>query len=245
MAETVFFPGGRDARGTLDVAGARSASKSANEAGEHAACVVACPPHPQHGGNRTDERLRAVSEALSAEGVDCLRFDYGAWDGGRGERTDALNAVDWAGERYDRIGLFGYSFGGTVALSAAAHGADVEAISALAPPARIGTERSDPDAPDDSDLGGIDVVADLEELPTEIPGQVCYGSRDDVADVIPVVEAARERGYQVVEFAADHFFVGQAGTVAADVADFLAPPLHNEYSRLFPPSAANESGARR
>ncbi|MGQ4557072.1 alpha/beta hydrolase [Halobellus sp. GM3] len=243
MDETIFLPDGRDARGTLDAAAADARR-----------CVVACPPHPQHGGHRGDQRLRAVSEALNARGVDCLRFDYGAWDGGRGERTDALAGVQWARERYDRVGLFGFSFGGAVALSAGARGADVDAVSALAPPARVGTARADfgaesgpvgaddsgdaSDAGDsgdandagdpavgDAEIGGIDAVADLGSIPEEIPVQVLYGTRDDVADVGPVVALARERGDAVVEFAADHFFVGQESKVATAVADFVTPAL--------------------
>ncbi|WP_049987216.1 alpha/beta hydrolase [Halobellus rufus] len=215
MSDPSFLPGGRDARGTLDEATGRDAT----------ACVVACPPHPQHGGTRRDQRLRAVSDALCDRGIDCLRFDYGPWDGGRGERTDVGNAVAWARKRYDRVALFGFSFGGALALSAAAAGADVDAVSALAPPARLGSERSDPDAPDEEGIGGVDVVADLEALSSDLPVQVVYGTRDDVAHVGPVVDAARERGFAVVEFPADHFFVGQESKVAGTVSDFLAPYL--------------------
>jgi len=119
MDDTIFLPGGRDARGTLDVASGSDGVAGSDDGSGSGACVVACPPHPQRGGHRGDGRLRAVSGALGDRGTDCLRFDYGAWDGGRGEREDALRAVAWAGERYDRVGLFGYSVGGAVALSAA------------------------------------------------------------------------------------------------------------------------------
>ena len=224
MPETILLPGGRDARGTLDVA-AENPERPADAAGSNTACVVACPPHPRHGGHRGDQRLRAVSEELRERGIDCLRFDYGPWDGGRGERTDVLNAVAWARDRYETVGLFGFSFGGALALSAAAHGAHVAGVAALAPPASLGSDRSDPDAPDASGIGGVDAVADLESIPAEIPGQVLYGTRDDVADVGPVVAAAEACGFEVVEISADHFFIGQGGKVATAVADFLAPLL--------------------
>ncbi|MFA1611436.1 alpha/beta hydrolase [Halobellus rubicundus] len=215
MSETVFLPGGRDARGTLDVAADAAASDGAHPA----RCVVACPPHPQHGGTRSDGRLTAVSDELNGRDVDCLRFDYGPWDGGRGERTDATNAVAWARERYDRVSLFGFSFGAAVALSAAARGADVDAVAALAPPARLGSARADVET--DPGIGGVDVVADLSEIPAEVRVGVFYGARDDVAAVGPVVELARERGFDVTEFAADHFFVGRERTVARAIAAFL------------------------
>jgi len=220
MSDPILLPGGRDARGTLDEA----------TEGTPSGCVVACPPHPQHGGNRRDQRLRAVSDELGNRRIDCLRFDYGPWDGGRGERTDVRNAVAWARERYERVALFGFSFGGALALSTVATGADVDAVSALAPPAHLGAERSDPDAPDDEEIGGVDVVADLEALAPDFPVQVVYGARDDIADVGPVVDAARRRDFEVVEFAADHFFIGQEVKVATVVGDFLEPHLQVETS---------------
>ena len=223
MSDPVFLPGGRDARGTLDTA---SGGASTPDVSDTDICAVACPPHPQHRGRRSDRRLRAVGDALTARGCDCLRFDYGPWDGGRGERRDAITAVEWAGERYERVGLFGYSFGGAVAVSAAADGADVAAVAALAPPACVGA------APDSSDgAGGLDAVAAVRALPTSLPLGVFYGARDDVADVDPVVEAARDRGATVREFPADHFFVGRGSDVGAAVAGFLRPALHPDPCR--------------
>lgn len=228
MSDPIFLSGGRDARGTLDVAseGRRelaAAAESPDGSGADA-CVVACPPHPQHGGHRGDGRLRAVSDALGDSDIDCLRFDYGTWDGGRGEREDAVRAVVWAGERYDRVGLFGYSFGGAVALSAAARGADVAVVAALAPPARLGSARDDADAPPGG-VGGVDTVTDLASIPGSAPVGIFYGTRDDVAPVAPVVAAAQDRGDEVVAFAADHFFIGQEHKIAETVVDFLASVL--------------------
>jgi alpha/beta superfamily hydrolase len=226
MNDSVSLPGGRNARGTLDVAAATAVGATADAAAAEA-CVVACPPHPQHGGHRGDGRLRAVSDDLVAAGSDCLRFDYGPWDGGRGERADALHAVEWAGHRYERVALFGYSFGAAVAVSAAARGANVTAVAALAPPARVGSARGD-DAPDD--VGGIDTVADFESLPTSLPVGVFSGSRDDVAAVGPVVDRARERGATVREFDTGHAFVGRERDVAAAVVTFLRSELQTEQS---------------
>lgn len=200
--ETVLIPGGRDVRATLD-----------SDGGDAEAVVVACPPHPQHRGHRGDERLRAVGDALIERGVDCLRFDYGAWDEGYGERTDARNAVRWAVDRYERVGLFGFSFGGCIALLVAGGDDDaanaVEAVSALAPTARLNAD--------------LDAVAAMDGV--RCPAQVVYGSRDDTADWRPVVERARALDWTVVELAADHFFVGQAPKVAETVEGFLASAL--------------------
>lgn len=202
--ETVLVPGGRDVRATLDDRG-----------GDR--IVVACPPHPRHGGNRSDGRLRAVSDALAERGVDCLRVDYGDWDEGRGERTDATRACRWARERFgeESVGLFGYSFGGAVALLAAAAdepvARDLRAVVALAPGAGI--------------TGGVERPVDEALADIDAPVRVVYGSRDTTADWEPIVERARELGLDVVELSADHHFVGQAEKAAGRAAEFLLANL--------------------
>ncbi|WP_224448874.1 alpha/beta hydrolase [Haloprofundus salilacus] len=202
-SETVLIPGGRDVRGTLDES---SDNDENDEPFDHV--VVACPPHPQHRGHRGDERLVAVADALTEAGVDCLRFDYGAWDEGRGERTDALNALDWAAERYDSVALFGFSFGGAIALLAAAAARDTVdpvAVSALAPAARLPAD--------------LDAAAALYEI--RAPVQVVYATRDRTAEWEPVVDGARELDCEVVGMEADHFFIGQSAKVAETVGEFL------------------------
>jgi alpha/beta superfamily hydrolase len=174
------------------------------------AVVVACPPHPRAGGDRSDSRLRAVSDALPA-GVDCLRFDYGPWDEGAGERDDVWTALDWARRTYDRAALFGFSFGAAVALAAMADsspGTEPVAVSTLAPALGSVGERV---------LTGLDTLA--------CPVQVVYGERDDTADWRPVVERARERDHTVDAFPGDHFFVGQRARIGECVAQFLTDAL--------------------
>jgi alpha/beta superfamily hydrolase len=191
--KSILVPRGRDVRATLDAPGG-------------AACVVACPPHPEMGGSRSDARLRAVSDALAP--AACLRFDYGPWDEGRGELTDAGNALAWARDRYDRVGLLGFSFGGAVALLAAAEAAP-DSVSTLAPAARL--------------PAGLDAVDALDAI--DCPTQVVYGERDTTADWEPVVERARELGHRVDALPADHFFVGQERKVADRIAAFYRDHL--------------------
>lgn len=200
--DTVLIPGGRDVRGTLDMA---VGGEPADDV------VVACPPHPQFGGTRRDSRLVAVGEALADRGIDCLRIDYGDWDEGYGETTDADNAIGWALERYERVGLFGFSFGGTVALVTAAARPCLVAVSALAPAAQVNAD--------------VDAVEAIDRI--DSPIQVLYGTRDSVADWEPVVERARKRAdaghdVAVAEFSADHLFVGQYDRVAERVGEFMA-----------------------
>ncbi|MFC6834969.1 dienelactone hydrolase family protein [Halomarina ordinaria] len=196
MSDPVVVGGARDVRASLDTPDT-----------DTDACVVACPPHPRMGGHRGDRRLTAVSDALSPD-IACLRFDYGAWDEGRGERTDAVRAVEWARERFASVALFGYSFGGAVALLAAVE-TDVAAVSALAPAARLD--------------GSLDAAAALAAI--ACPVQVVYGERDTTAEWEPVVERAREHDCEVVAMGADHHFVGQGEKAAAHVAGFLRDHL--------------------
>ncbi|WP_281194308.1 alpha/beta hydrolase [Halorubrum sp. F4] len=215
MSDTVLIPGGRDVRATLDTAGSDGSAAAGTADATVDAVVVACPPHPRHGGHRGDGRLTAVSDALTARGIDCLRFDYGEYDEGYGECTDADNAVGWALDRYERVGLFGYSFGGTVALVTAGSRPELAGVCALAPTARL-----NPD---------VDAVAALDDLATRgAPVRVVYATRDSTADWEPVVERAEELGVETVEFESDHFFVGRTDDVAGAVADFLAPRLRAE-----------------
>ncbi|MFP4625752.1 MAG: dienelactone hydrolase family protein [Natronomonas sp.] len=196
MSETVVVPSDREVDATLDNPDSDSSSSSA--------CVVACPPHPQMGGNRSDQRLRAVSDKLTASGVACLRFDYGDWDGGHGELGDAKDAFEWARNRYERVGIFGYSFGGCIALLAAAE-TDPVAVAALAPASTLGE--------------GLDAVAAIDAI--QAPVRIVYGERDDTANWEPLVERARMVGVDVVGVGTDHFFIGQAAKIGSLAGGFL------------------------
>lgn len=199
----VPVPGARGVEGSLSLP--EGADRDALDA-----CVVACPPHPEYGGRRTDRRLVAVADALRERGVATLRFDYGPWDEGHGEREDARNALRWAADHAAGVGVFGYSFGGGVAALAAADvDVGVHACSLLAPHADVGP--------------GLDVPAAVRTL--SCPLQVVVGERDDTADWEPVLEAARARGATVATLAADHHLVGQEEAVGRAVAPFLARSL--------------------
>jgi len=195
MADRIPIPGPRDVRATRD--GPEDTDT----------LVVACPPHPQMGGSRTDSRLTAISDALADYDIATLRFDYGPWDDGHGEVRDAVAACEWGHERYNRVGLFGYSFGGGVALLATLETSPL-AVSVLAPHADVG-ERD-----------AADAVAGA-----RCPLQVIYGERDESAEWERIVKAAREQGATVESIAADHFFVGQRTRAAETVADWLSTLL--------------------
>lgn len=201
--QTLPIPGARRVEASLDL-------PEGTDSENMTTCIVACPPHPEFGGHRGDPRLRAVSDALQAEGIATCRFDYAEWDQGYGEREDARNTIRWVAERADRVGCFGYSFGGAVAtLATATVDVPVGVLSVLAPASRLR-----------DDLDAASALADV-----DCPVQVVYGERDDTADWKPLVEAARRRGNTVVALAADHHFVGQQDLVCETVVPFIASTI--------------------
>jgi alpha/beta superfamily hydrolase len=193
MSESVIVPSDRDVRGTLDTP-------------DRSDCVVACPPHPEYGGSRSNPLLRAVSDIVDCA---CLRFDYGAFDDGEGELRDTRAALAWAWDRYDDVSLFGYSFGGCLALVAAAResrdGRSPAAVGALAPAARL--------------TDAVDAVAAVPDI--DCPVGVVYGERDATVDAIAVADRVRESGGRVTAVSADHFFVGKYGAAVGPLAPIL------------------------
>jgi len=204
MRHPVLLDGGRDARGTHETV-----------AEEADAIVVACPPHPDYGGTRHDPRLRAVADGLLAGGVDCLRLDYGASDEGIGERLDTERAVAWAADRFERVGLFGYSFGATIALTAATNCPALAGVAALAPSPTCPAAGTAHAAVDAADGSNTDAIAALTVLAARgCPAQVISASRDATVDSRPVVDAARELAFETVALDTDHAFTGCLETVA-------------------------------
>ena len=91
--------------------------------------AVICHPHPQFGGTLHNKVVHTLARSARAAGWIAVRFNYrgvgssaGSYDQGRGEVEDALAVVAWARTRWPGLGcaLGGFSFGGMVALAAAA-----------------------------------------------------------------------------------------------------------------------------
>ena len=91
--------------------------------------AVICHPHPLFGGTLSNKVVHTLARALGAGGAATLRFNFrgvgasgGTHDNGIGETLDALAAVAWARARWPaaQLVLAGFSFGGAVAIRAAA-----------------------------------------------------------------------------------------------------------------------------
>ena len=99
------------------------------------AAAIICHPHPLYGGNRFNNVVTAVFEALAGTGVAALRFDFRSeFSAGVGEQLDALAALDLIAAEVPDVPLIavGYSFGALVALSL--DDAHVSALVLIAPP---------------------------------------------------------------------------------------------------------------
>jgi alpha/beta superfamily hydrolase len=92
-----------------------------------AAAMVLCHPHPQYGGTMRSIVISALFEAMPKRDVTCLRYNFrgvegseGFHDGGRGERLDAIAAIEELDRRVEPdvpMVLTGWSFGADIALS--------------------------------------------------------------------------------------------------------------------------------
>jgi alpha/beta superfamily hydrolase len=101
----------------------------AGEAAPVTAFAVVCHPHPLFGGTLDNKVVYTVARAFEQLGAPALRFNFrgvgdsgGGHDEGRGEVEDALAVVDYGRRLWPQAALWlgGFSFGGAVAVLAAA-----------------------------------------------------------------------------------------------------------------------------
>jgi uncharacterized protein len=114
------------------------------ETGSPEAVAVVCHPHPLFGGTMTNKVVYSLAKAFNEAGATAVRFNYrgvgastGTYDEGNGETADALAVLDWAAQRWPgaKLWLGGFSFGGAVAIRAAA-ARDVARLVTVAPAIR-------------------------------------------------------------------------------------------------------------
>ena len=134
------------------------------------AIAAVCHPHPLFGGSMHNKVVHTLARATVALGCATLRFNFrgtgrseGAHDGGVGETGDALAAVAHLRQRWPGLPLLlaGFSFGGAVAIRAAA-AADPRWLVTVAP------------AIDRVDVAGV--------VPVNCPWLFVVGEADDVVD---------------------------------------------------------------
>ncbi len=147
-------------------------------------------------------------------GVPSIRFNFrgvgsssGSYDEGRGETADTLAVIAYGRERWPGASLWlaGFSFGGAVAVRAAAE-AEPERLVAVAP--------------------GITRVAMEGVGSPACPWLVVQGDADDVIEPAAVLDwAGRQSNARAVRVlpGAGHFFHGRLHELRTTVLDFLGP----------------------
>ncbi len=173
---------------------------------------VVCHPHPLYGGTLDNKVVYTLARAFVDMGVPAIRFNFrgvgasaGSYDEGRGETADALAVIAYGRERWPGAALWlaGFSFGGAVAVRAAAR-ARPETLVLAAP--------------------GITRVA-MEAIPSpSCPWLIVQGDADDVIEPAAVLEwGKRQSVAPAVRLlpGAGHFFHGRLHEVRAVVLEFL------------------------
>jgi alpha/beta superfamily hydrolase len=172
--------------------------------------AIVCHPHPQYGGNRFNNVVTALHEALPGADVAALRFDFRSeFSGGPGERVDAIAALDVLAREVPGVPLvaLGYSFGAMIAL-----GLDDDRVTALglvAPPLAM--------APD----AGAPRVRTLVLTPAHDQFSPPSASAPIVSRWGPIAD------HRTIEMA-DHSLVGHTATVADQIVRWLRPPPPEE-----------------
>ena len=161
---------------------------------------VLCHPHPLYGGTMDNKVVHTLARAFEARGAPAIRFNFrgvgssaGSYAEGRGETEDALAVIAFGRARWPQAALWlgGFSFGGAVAVLAAASAAPARVV-LIAP-----------------GVTKIDVTA---APPPACPRLIVQGDQDEVVPADFVLGWARglEPPPQVVLMpGAGHFFHGR------------------------------------
>ncbi|MBL8270782.1 alpha/beta hydrolase [Steroidobacter sp.] len=206
-AQTLTIPG---PAGTLE-----ALLDAPAETGSPAAVAIVCHPHPQFGGTMTNKVVYSLAKAFNEAGAPAIRFNYrgvgastGTYDEGNGETDDALAVLDWAAQRYPgaQLWLGGFSFGGAVAIRAAAQ-RNVTRLVSVAPAIRR-------------------VSVDTSSLP-QCPWLIVQGDRDELVDANDIqswAAALPEAPRVALLEGVEHFFHGRLNELRQTVVRWLSEP---------------------
>lgn len=182
-----------------------------------AAFMVVCHPHPLHGGTMDNKVVTTLARTAQELAAPTIRFNYrgvgkssGSYDEGRGEMADALSVIAWGRQHWPGAALWlaGFSFGGAVALRAAAAPAagPVARLVTVAP--ALGRNYATP--------GEIEVPA--------CPWLALQGDADDVVDPVQNAQWLGQitpRPRLVMLPGVGHYFHGQLNALQEQVRPFL------------------------
>jgi hypothetical protein len=174
---------------------------------------VVCHPHPLYGGTLDNKVVYTLARTFVELGVPAIRFNFrgvgrsaGSYDEGRGETADVLAVIAYGRERWPGAALWlaGFSFGGAVAIRAAAQARPERLVTVAPGITRVPME-------------GIDSPA--------CPWLIVQGDADDVIEPAAVRDwASRQSTAPAVRVlpGAGHFFHGRLHELRALVLEFLS-----------------------
>jgi alpha/beta superfamily hydrolase len=180
------------------------------EASPHAFGVI-CHPHPLFGGTLQNKVVHTLSRSFQELGAPTIRFNFrgvgrstGSFADGIGETEDALAIVAEGRRRWPQaaVWLAGFSFGGAVAVRAAAR-ADAQLLVTVAPAVRL-IDVSDCKVPD---CPWLIVQGDADEL-VEPAAVLQWAAQLSPAPTVKVLPGV------------GHFFHGQLRELTTLVVDF-------------------------
>lgn len=174
--------------------------------------AVVCHPHPLYGGTLDNKVVYTLARAFVELGVPSIRFNFrgvggsaGRYDDGRGETEDALAVIAYGRDRWPGAApwLAGFSFGGAIALRAAAQ-SQPERLVAVAP----GVTRIAMEGVGSPGCPWLVVQGDADDV-IEPPAVLAWASRQTPPPVVRVLPGA------------GHFFHGRLHDLRATVLEFL------------------------
>ena len=175
---------------------------------------VVCHPHPLYGGTLDNKVVYTLARAFVELGVPTVRFNFrgvggsaGSYDEGSGETADALAVIAYGRGRWPGASLWlaGFSFGGAVAVRAAAQAAPATLVTVAPGITRLA-------------MTGVESPA--------CPWLIVQGDADDVIEPAAVLDWARRQTpaptVHVMQ-GAGHFFHGRLHELRTTLLDFLGP----------------------
>jgi len=177
------------------------------------AFAVVCHPHPLFGGTMDNKVVYTLARAFEQLRAPAIRFNFrgvgasgGSYDEGRGETEDTLAVIEYGRRRWPNAALWlgGFSFGGAVAVLAAAQ-ADPERLVLVAP--------------------GVHKIDVAHAAPPRCPWLIVQGEADEVvpADFVLSWAASLEPKPAITVLpGAGHFFHGRIHELRDAVLAFMA-----------------------
>ena len=139
--------------------------------GEKAVAII-CHPHPLFLGSMHNKIITTLAKVADVCGLPSLRFNFrgvgqsaGQFDGGRGELADVLAVIQEARQLFKGrdLWLFGFSFGGAMAIEAATR-VPVEKLIVIAPSVRCFLSNPKPMCPILIVQGEADEIVDPQSV---------------------------------------------------------------------------------